>query len=217
MEGNEQKQTRLKTHLGGILFYGILIAIVVLVFFFTRGEASGVPRHFAGFTAMRVLTSSMQSELPQDSLIITRQVPADEIRVGDDITFMVNENTTVTHRVILVYEDYRGTGRRGFQTQGIENPSPDREIVDPMNVVGRVVWHNLFLGQALKFIAENVLYVGILVALLIAFIACMRIIFSPKKKAEAQRKLAEEQRVLEENQRVAEIEQEMANIINNVK
>ncbi|MCL2866053.1 MAG: hypothetical protein FWE25_11010, partial [Lachnospiraceae bacterium] len=104
---DEQKSKDVKSHLGGIFFYLILIGIVVVVFFLTREEEAGIPRHIAGFSVMRVLTGSMQSEIPQHSFIITRQVDPQEIRVGDDITFLVSETRTMTHRVILIYEDYR--------------------------------------------------------------------------------------------------------------
>ncbi|MCL2865265.1 MAG: signal peptidase I [Lachnospiraceae bacterium] len=169
-----------KARMRGVLFYIFLVVILVAVFFLTREEAAGVPRHIAGLSAMRVLTGSMQSEIPRDALIVTRQVDPQEIRVGDDITFMVSETTTMTHRVVLIYEDYRDTGQRGFQTQGVENPSPDREIVRPENIVGRVVWHNLLLGRAMFFIRENVIAIGIFVALLIAFVAMMRIVLKRK-------------------------------------
>ncbi|MCL2865745.1 MAG: signal peptidase I, partial [Lachnospiraceae bacterium] len=184
MEEKEKNVHNKKSWIGGMLFYGFLIAALVIVFFVTREEEAGVPRHIAGFSAMRVLTGSMQSEIPQHSFIITRQVDPREIRVGDDITFMVSETRTVTHRVILIYEDYQDTGQRGFQTQGIENPTPDGEIVRPENIVGRVVWHNLFFGQVLHFIGEHVLVVGIFVALLIAFIGTMRIVFRRKGSLE---------------------------------
>ncbi|MCL2864395.1 MAG: signal peptidase I [Lachnospiraceae bacterium] len=211
MRNKEKKRTHIKSSLGGIFFYLTLIGIIVAVFFLTRDQEAGVPRHMAGFSAMRVLTGSMQSEIPRHSLIITKQVDPREIQVGDDITFMVSETTTMTHRVILIYEDYRDTGQRGFQTQGIENPSPDWEIVRPENIVGRVVWHNVFFGQVLHFIGEHVLVVGIFVALLIAFIGTMRIVFRRKGSLEESGEIAKETSIMEE------MEQEDSIEINRIK
>ncbi|MCL2864877.1 MAG: signal peptidase I [Lachnospiraceae bacterium] len=179
MEGSKVK------YLKGILFYLVLIGMLIGVFFFTRNEnETGAPRQFLGFSAMRVLTGSMQSEIPQDSLIITRQVLPWEIQVGDDITFMVSETRTVTHRVVGIDENFQGTGNLGFQTQGIENPSPDREIVRPENVVGRVVWHSLPLGQIFYVIQSNVLYLGIGLILSIILIAALSVAITPRSKGE---------------------------------
>ncbi|MCL2864815.1 MAG: hypothetical protein FWE25_04640, partial [Lachnospiraceae bacterium] len=106
-EEKEKKRVYKKLQINGVLFYIVLVAVLVGVFFLTREEEAGIPRHIAGFSVTRVLTGSMQSEIPQHSLIITRQVDPQEIRVGDDITFLVSETRTMTHRVILIYEDYR--------------------------------------------------------------------------------------------------------------
>ena len=179
---DKQKHARLKSHISGVLFYGFLIALVVGVFFLSGNQEAGVPRHMAGFSAMRVLTGSMQSEIPQNSLIITRRVDPREIRVGDDITFLVSETITVTHRVIAIHEDMDETGGRGFQTQGVENPQPDREIVLPENIIGRVIWHNLLLGQALLFVRENIIFVGIFAVLLLVFIVAIKALRKPKEE-----------------------------------
>ncbi|MCL2865550.1 MAG: signal peptidase I [Lachnospiraceae bacterium] len=160
---------------GGFLFYISLVVILVSVFFLTRGNDAGIPRHLMGFSVMRILTTSMQSELPQHSLIITRQVDPAEIQIGDDLTFMVDENTTFTHRVILIYENYLESGQRGFQTQGVENARPDSSIVRPENIIGRVVWHSFLIGRTMYFIREHVLLIGIFAALLIAFITTVKL------------------------------------------
>ena len=170
--------------ISGALFYIVLIAILAVLYTQTADVQSGAPRHMAGYSAMRVLTGSMQSAIPQDSLIVTQQVPAADIRVGDDITFLVNESTTITHRVITIYENYAGTGQRGFQTQGIENPLPDRDIVLEENIVGRVVFHNLAAGQTMRFISENVLLVGVMTILVMGFFAAAKLIFKPGTEEE---------------------------------
>ena len=187
---------KMKSRVGGVLFYLVLAVFLVGIFLFTGNDhAVGVPRQFLGFSAMRVLTGSMESELPQDSLILVRQVDPSEIQVGDDITFLVSETTTVTHRVINIYENHGGTGQRGFETQGIENANPDWEIVRPENIVGTVIWSNLFLGQTMRFISEDVVATavwfvtnnpilsGVLAVLLIAFIIALKIFISTKEKS----------------------------------
>ena len=180
------KRSGLKSHIIGATFYIALVAILAGTFIFTSnsGEA-GMPRHFAGFSAMRVLTDSMQNELPQDSLIITRRTSPDDIQVGDNITFMVKKNRTVTHRVVAIYENFADTGQRGFQTQGTMNPQPDWEIVTPNNIIGRVVFHNLFIGRTIRFISENIIIITVFSALLIGFFIALKALILPNKKGKA--------------------------------
>ena len=185
-----------KSRIGSIVFYLVLATVLMGIFFTTQsGNAAGIPRQLFGFSTMRVLTGSMESELPQDSLILVRQVDPSEIQVGDDITFLVSETTTVTHRVINIYENHEETGQRGFETQGIKNANPDREIVRPENIVGTVIWSNLFLGQTMRFISEDVIATivwfvtnnpilsGVLAILLIGFIIALKIFISTKEKS----------------------------------
>ena len=112
-------------------------------------------RNFLGYSFFEVLTPSMQSELPQGSLILTKQIGDENIRAGDDITFWTDKKTTVTHRVISTIENYENSGQYGLQTKGIENPSPDPDIVYASNVVGKVVWHLPFFGQTLTWARTN--------------------------------------------------------------
>ena len=136
---------------GDLLFYGVLIALIVGVALLANGSAQG-PRSFAGFTMQTVLTSSMESVYPKGSLVISRYTEPDALEIGDDITFMTNETTTVTHRIIGITEDYADTGQRAFQTQGVMNSSPDSQLVPAVNVVGKVVFHSLAAGKIAAFL-----------------------------------------------------------------
>ena len=170
------KDARNKFATSAIFYAALAIVVFVLLSFFS--DNNGVPRSFMGFSMMHVLTTSMQSEIPKDSLVITREVDAASLDVGDDITFMKDMSTTVTHRIVGIYEDYAKTGARGFKTQGIANSNPDKEIVPAQNLIGKVVFHNLLLGKAMLFIKEYALYVVIFTAMLIGLFVSLRIVFS---------------------------------------
>jgi len=163
----------------GVLVYA-LMAFVVLGVFIINGIGDDASRDVFGFSAMRVLTRSMQSELPQDSLIITRRVDPDTLQVGDDISFFLDENTIVTHRIVAVHYNHEGSGERAFQTQGIENRMPDHQLVIPENIIGRVIFNNLTIGRIATIIQENLIISGILAVMIIGLFASMRMIFSKK-------------------------------------
>ena len=139
--------------IGNFLFW----TAFVLAFFslLAVGVSGNGNRNILGYAFFEVLTDSMQSDIPQGSLILTKQIEYENIRAGDDITFWVDKKTTVTHRVISIIENYENSGQRGFQTQGIENPSPDPDIVYAANIVGKVAWYLPFLGQSLAWLRIN--------------------------------------------------------------
>ena len=140
--------------IGEVAFYLFLILIIagaILV----KSNSGGRPITIAGFSAFTVLTSSMESEIPKGSLVIVKDTDPKMLAIGDDITYMVSETTSVTHRIIGIHENYQNTGQRGFETKGVMNPEPDKEIVAAANVVGRVVFHNKALGMVGGFINNN--------------------------------------------------------------
>lgn len=175
-----------KFRASSLLFYicCVVVIIAALMGSTDMGE-SGAPRHFGGFSIMRVLTGSMQTDIPQHSLIINRIVDPETLNVGDDITFLVSDNTTVTHRIVAIFENFEDSGERGFQTQGTENRNPDRTIVTPDNIVGRVIFHNLILGHISLFFAQHALWISLFTALGIALAISLKFVFkSPEKPTE---------------------------------
>jgi len=180
-ESSSAKSALMKSRVFGVFFYSAIAALVLIIYLFS-GNSAGVPRNFMGFSTMTVLTRSMQSEIPQHSLIVTRQADANTIKIGDDITYLLSANATVTHRVISIKENYANSGQRGFETQGVMNPVPDKEIVLAHNVIGKVVFHNLFLGNMIQFVKNHMIYVIIFTVLLMGFVAAMKICFKPKQK-----------------------------------
>lgn len=122
-----------------IALCGILILLFVAVFAYGAGTKN--KNGFFGFSVYEVLTESMQSEIPKGSLILIKHIDPAFVRVGDDITFIQDCKTRMTHRVIKVIENHDGTGRSGFETKGTDNPIPDEQIVDAGSLLGKVVWH----------------------------------------------------------------------------
>jgi len=150
-----------------ILFYVIIAFILIVTLVFGGKTHDGF--HLFGYSGFTVLSGSMQREIPEGSLVITKAVEPETIEIGDDITFVRDDNATVTHRVVDIIEDYAGNGSRGFQTQGLENPEPDRDIVYADNIIGMVKYSVPELGFALSYASDNlgivfIIFGGILAA-----------------------------------------------------
>lgn len=164
----ESKDGERRDFLGDFLFYGFLIVAVMTALLF-NGNDKG-PSTFAGYGAFSVMTESMQDEIPKGSLVITKSVAASELEVGDDITYMANQTTSVTHRIVKIEENYSNTGYTFFQTKGTMNASPDQQLVSEVNIVGKVVFHSYILGVVMSFFGTywpGILFGLVLLAVLI--------------------------------------------------
>ena len=181
-----RKKSRSRISITGSLFCTVLLLLVVAVYFLATGDPTRPPRDIMGFSVMTVLTRSMQDEIPQNSLIVTRRVDPETIAIGDDITFLTPNNTTVTHRVIGIYPSFSNTGRPAFETQGVMNTNPDPEPVLAANLVGRVIFHNLTLGNTVLFIRDNVIIVAFFTLLAIGLILLLRVMVFKNFKEEEQ-------------------------------
>ena len=159
--------------LGNIAFYGLLIALV-LGAFLLKSHSSGAPFTFAGHAAFTVLTSSMEDTYPKGSLVVTKSVEPQELQIGDDITYMISKNSSVTHRIIGIIENYQNTGQRAFETKGTMNENPDKEPAIAANVVGKVIFCSVLLGRIAAFITKNWPFMLFLMVVLFALIAFLK-------------------------------------------
>jgi signal peptidase len=97
-----------------------VIAAIALVAIIIPKIGGGVP--------LTVLSGSMEPTLPTGSLAVVRPIGADDVQVGDVITYMPHPNDPylVTHRVIRV--ELSEAGERTFILQGDANSGPDAPV-----------------------------------------------------------------------------------------
>lgn len=169
---NKNKKNKGLTVVSNIVFYTLILALVFGAFLI-RSSKNDSPWMLGGYSAMKVLTGSMEDVYPQGSLIITKSVDPQKLNIGDDITYMTGETTSITHRIIGITENYLDTNERGFETKGVMNENPDKEIVSAANVVGRVVFCSKTLGDIATFITNNwplLLFLIFVIIVLLAFL-----------------------------------------------
>lgn len=93
-----------------------------------------------GYTELAVLTGSMQPTIPVGSLIYVKEVEPSTLQVGDVVTYQLEGDTMVTHRVVKVNPD------EGYLvTQGDANEDPDGQITFD-RIVGKMDFHLPYLG-----------------------------------------------------------------------
>jgi len=162
------------------LIYMLIIALVTSVYLL--GTQDGSPRILLGYSMFIVLSSSMQSEIPQGSYVLVKTVDQYEISIGDDVTYMRQDKVAVTHRVVDILEDYKDSGMRGFKTKGLQNAEPDSAIVYADWVVGKVVFHNLSLGRLLTWLRANFWFVAVFAVAFTAFVTILSYLIKTGKK-----------------------------------
>ncbi|MDR3238815.1 MAG: signal peptidase I [Clostridiales bacterium] len=174
------QQKKLKSKISDALFYAAIVIVMVIAAYY--GTKSRGPIVILKHSVLTVLTSSMQSVIPKGSLVLVRVVPPDSLQTGDDITFMKDARTSITHRIIRIFENFEDSGDRGFETQGVDNHLPDSEIVYAGNVLGKVIFHIPKIGAILAFLCENLYLVFILFGLLVTVSFAIRGLFTPDAK-----------------------------------
>ena len=118
-----------------------------------------------GFQMFTVTSGSMEPNYPVGALIYTSPVDAATIKEGDVITFMNNETTIVTHRVVEVVEE---TGTNGkvlrFRTKGDVNNTSDGKLVHYKNVIGKPIVTIPMLGYVAYYLQRPPgLYISLIV------------------------------------------------------
>lgn len=86
------------------------------------------------------------------SLIYVKDVDYKELKVGDPITYMLNEKTVVTHRIIEVLVDEKDPNTIRFFTKGDANSAPDGSSVHYKNIIGKPVFSIPYLGYVSNYI-----------------------------------------------------------------
>lgn len=83
-----------------------------------------------------VLSGSMEPAYPVGSITYYKEVPFNNITVGDAITFQIGDGSYATHRVTAVNET-----EQSFTTKGDHNDTEDANPVLYSNVKGRTAEH----------------------------------------------------------------------------
>ena len=124
---------------------GIVIIVVVLAIMLV-----GV--RLFGLQPFVVLSGSMEPKYHVGSLIYVKPVDYKTLQVGDDITYMLDEDTVVTHRIIEVLVDEENPDVLRYFTQGIANEVPDATSVHYKNVIGKPLFSVPYLGYVSNYV-----------------------------------------------------------------
>lgn len=156
----------------GIILCIILIPILVInCFLIVKGIANKneVPS-IGGNAPLIVLTGSMDPTIKAGDLIVTKKIDAEDVKVGDVISFFDpdgNGSTIVTHRVISIEID-ENSGEMVFRTKGDNNDIADMTPVPAENLVGRWEGTRFWgLGRVVLF-TQSTVGIIVIIAVIVA-------------------------------------------------
>ena len=156
---------------------GILVAIVVLLAIALVGV------RLVGLKPYVVLSGSMEPTYHVGSLIYVKSVDYHELQVGDPITYMLSEDTVVTHRIIEVLVDEEDPDTIRYFTQGDANAVSDGSSVHYKNIIGKPVFVIPYLGYVSSYIQHPPgTYVAITAAAILILLVFLPDIFSSGDK-----------------------------------
>lgn len=107
-----------------------------------------------GFQVFSVLSGSMEPLYHVGSLIYVKEVDYHELKSGDVITFMLDEDLVATHRIVDVFPDQDDPSVLRYQTKGDANEAADGTLVHYKNVIGTPVFTIPYLGYVADFIQK---------------------------------------------------------------
>lgn len=131
------------------IFDFIVSAVVVLLIVVTFGL---IGMRFAGMYVFTVLSGSMEPTYPTGSMILVKPVDVDSLEPGDVITYLISDNTLVTHRITDIVPDETNPDIIRFCTKGDANNTVDMLLVHENNVVGTPFFCVPKLGYAVAFL-----------------------------------------------------------------
>ena len=160
------------------IFTTILVAIVVLF------AVALVGARLVGLQVFTVLSGSMEPAYHTGSLIYVKEVDYTEIDAGQVITFMLDEDTVATHRVVEVVPDEGDASVLRFRTKGDANEAEDATLVHYKNVIGTPIFTIPYLGYVANYVQSPPgLYVTIAVGALLLLLCFLPDLFDDEKES----------------------------------
>ena len=177
-----------------------LVVLMVLCAVFLMGS------RVMGYQCFTVISGSMEPKYSVGDLIYVKNVDANTIQVGDDITFILNEDLVVaTHRVVRIDAE-----NQRLYTKGLANEIEDSDPVHFNNVIGVPKFAIPKLGYVSDFVQHPPgLYITIGIGIILIILVFLPDILGKNKKEseEESEKQIEIDTANEENEKLkAELE-----------
>lgn len=167
--------------------WNVLTSIIVALAVLLAIALVGV--RLVGFQVYTVLSGSMEPTYHVGSIIYVKSVDYKELQSGDVITFLLDEDTVATHRIVEVVPDETDPETLRYRTKGDANDAADGSLVHYKNVIGTPVFTIPLLGYVADYIQHPPgTYVAIAVGALLLLLVFVPDLFSSGEKDKKRKK-----------------------------
>ncbi len=167
------------------VFVGLLLLILIVQKVTNNNLSIG------GFRIFMIISESMSGEYEIGDILVAKKVPAEEININDNVTYLGEEypvkGLIITHKVVEKRQEGMNTY---YVTRGLANYVSDPEISYDQ-IYGKVIYKTLFLSFLAKLMHNQLSYYILftLVALIISIeLVSSYFNFSDEKEGEKSRK-----------------------------
>lgn len=122
-----------------LLVASVFVCLFVVIQVLSNGYVS-----IGGYSFFKVVTGSMEPEIPVGALILSEETEMNDIEIGEVVCFRSKSpdmlGKIITHRVIEIIE--AEDGMLQLVTKGDANLSLDGYYVTAQNLIGKVIWQS---------------------------------------------------------------------------
>lgn len=170
--------------------WNIITSIIVALAVLLAVVLVGV--RLIGFQVFTVLSGSMEPTYHTGSLIYVKQIDYTKLKAGDVITFMLDEDTIATHRIVDVVPDETDPSILRYRTKGDANEAVDGGLVHYKNVIGTPVLSIPKLGYLASYIQRPPgMYAAISVGAVLIILIFLPGLFNKNDEKKAKKKKGE--------------------------
>ena len=157
-DANSSKLKKISKIVGIISTVFLVLCVGILLYTTISYAKTGLVKIF-GYSYHVIQSPSMEPEIKVGDLVIVKEVPYDQIEVGNDILFKCEDTTSAVYGKYVVHRVIEKTETEGvYKTQGVNNPGPDKV---PSKAEGKVVSVNSSLGGLFTFLTQgrNIIFI----------------------------------------------------------
>lgn len=170
-----------------------IILIPIIIFNFTLIIKSFLKPNqtpdFFGYKTFIIVSGSMEPNIKKEDVIFVKEVPQNEIKINDIISFSQGE-TNVTHRVIEIIEE---NGIKTYKTKGDNNHTADREKITYEQIEGKYQFKISQFGMIIEILKSKITLVILILMIVIIYFYKNRMKQKRQQRKEKRRKYMEKE------------------------
>ena len=149
---------------GILTFFLVIVLLLVLFQKITKNKLA-----IGNIFIFQVASESMKPEYDIGDIIVVKKTPGDELKVGDNVTYLGKESNLkgliITHKII---ETRVEDEKHYYVTKGTANEIEDPEINED-DIYGKVVYHSFLFSFVGRIMTNIVAYYLLFVLVGVAF------------------------------------------------